>query len=397
MKIGVAEFKPSRLTEARESLQLTQVALADLLDVTDATISKWENGKQLPQERALDALADKLGYPIRWFTKPVNREYGTYFHRSNSTATKAVRAKSESNLDAASDIADLLLKWVDFPEINLSSLKETNFLLLERHEVEQAAIDCRKLWGLGDLPIPDIILAMESNGIIVVRGHLNDLRNDGVSNWINDRPFAFIASDKANGIRNRFDAAHELGHLICHRFVTKEEYKNHYKLIEKQANHFASCFLMPSTSFAEDITFPTLDGLLMLKNRWKVSVAAMIERCHYLSIIKDEERLRLIKGKSSRGWSKGEPKDDLPLERPRLLHRCIKMIVDNNIISKQSLLEEISLPAKRADELCGFENYFSTSDDVPENLVTLKVKRSPTTNKTTAKAEVVNLNDRRRI
>ena len=397
MRIGVSEFNPIRLTEAREAVQLTQAALADLLDVTDATISKWEGGKQLPQEKALSALSSKLGYPIRWFTKPLKkRSEGTFFHRSNSRTTKPVQAKATSNLRIASEVSELLLKWLDYPEINLNQVKEKNFLLLEEHEIEQAAIDCRNLWGLSDLPIPDVILAMESNGIITVRGHLNDIRNDGVSNWINDRPYAFIASDKENGIRNRFDAAHELGHLICHRNVTKMEYQEHYKYIERQANLFASFFLMPASSFGEDVTLPTLDGFLTLKNRWKVSVAAMIERCHYMKRLTDHQRLSLIKGKSSRGWAKREPKDDLPPERPRLLHRCVKMLIDNHIISKQSLLDEMALPAKKADEICGFEEYFSIPDEIPENLITLKVKKSPTTNRS-AKADVVHLNDRRRM
>lgn len=90
---------------------------------------------------------------------------------------------------------------------------------------------------------------------------------DGISSWYSSRPFAFIATDKANGIRNRFDAAHELGHIILHRNIDEQSFKENYKEVERQADLFAGSFLLPAESFSLDVSWPTLDNLLILKQK----------------------------------------------------------------------------------------------------------------------------------
>lgn len=47
-----------RLKELRQEKQLGQNKLAELLDLSNASISYWENGKQEPTASALFKLAD---------------------------------------------------------------------------------------------------------------------------------------------------------------------------------------------------------------------------------------------------------------------------------------------------------------------------------------------------
>lgn len=52
------------LAEWRESRNLTQQQLADRLDTTDVTISRWETGKRRPDDQAKGAIAWVLGIEV---------------------------------------------------------------------------------------------------------------------------------------------------------------------------------------------------------------------------------------------------------------------------------------------------------------------------------------------
>ena len=74
---------------------------------------------------------------------------------------------------------------------------------------------------------------------------------------------------------SRFDAAHELGHLILHKHGGPHQGRG----AETEANWFASCFLMPTEDVAARVRGVTaLDELVKAKKRWGVSVAALAYR-----------------------------------------------------------------------------------------------------------------------
>ncbi len=52
------------IRELREKKQLTQAELADMLYVSDKTVSKWENGKGYPDLSMLEGLAGALGVSV---------------------------------------------------------------------------------------------------------------------------------------------------------------------------------------------------------------------------------------------------------------------------------------------------------------------------------------------
>lgn len=379
MRTGVSGFQPDRLIQARESLGITRVALAALVGVSQATISNWEKGNQAPEEDKLRSLSGAVKFPVSWFLKDVP-DHGEkpYFYRSLASATKIARDMARVRLDLVAELATTLAQWVSWPNVNIPSISEGRFLTITDSEIEALALECRKAWGLGLGPIEDVVLAIENAGVIFARDELGYLKMDGVSHWslLDGRPYIFVSSDKANGIRNRFDAAHELGHLVLHRNIDDKTFrsKEHYKQIERQADLFAGCFLLPADSFASEVSWPTLETLLSLKPRWKVSVAAMVMRCYQLDIIDDDQKLRLFKGRSARGWIRGEPYDDqIRLEQPRLLNRAIKMLVDQKVQTKPDLAHQLGLPEYLLETLCGLESGYFSYEAPVNNLVELKL------------------------
>ncbi|WP_306590677.1 helix-turn-helix transcriptional regulator [Geothrix sp. 21YS21S-4] len=53
---------PRRLREVRESLGFGQQAFADLLEVSQQTVSLWERGRRVPGRRMWSLIERKLGY-----------------------------------------------------------------------------------------------------------------------------------------------------------------------------------------------------------------------------------------------------------------------------------------------------------------------------------------------
>src|SRR5699024_3355284 len=109
----------------------------------------------------------------------------------------------------------------------------------------------------------------------------SDMTIDACSTWDKDnRPFVFLNYDKGSAVRSRFDLAHELGHLLLHSQIKESDFNKRsiYKRIEQEANYFASSFLLPEESFGNDLQINSLSHYIVLKEKWKVSIAAMIYR-----------------------------------------------------------------------------------------------------------------------
>ena len=119
--------------------------------------------------------------------------------------------------------------------------------------------------------------------------------------------------------------------------------------VEKEANTFASAFLMPATTFSKDVMDTSLDGFLKLKSKWGVSVQAMVVRSRDLGIIDEWQYQELFKQISQKGWrkAKGEPFDDLvPTVQSSLGKRSLELLETNGIIHSWEIPSELPLPAK---------------------------------------------------
>ena len=105
-----------------------------------------------------------------------------------------------------------------------------------------AAELCRIEWGLGTGPLSNVVGLLESKGVAVCRYEFAEEQIEAFSFWNGPRPFIFLSSDKNSAARARFDAAHELGHLILHRWIGSEEIEDPkvLKEVEREANRFVA-------------------------------------------------------------------------------------------------------------------------------------------------------------
>jgi Zn-dependent peptidase ImmA (M78 family)/DNA-binding XRE family transcriptional regulator len=384
MRSGTPGFRAERLVEARDSRGLTQVALADLINRTSSSISRWEAGDQSPEPDALDALARALNLPVAFFLR-AQPDHGAapMFYRSMASTTQSVRKRSQARLRWAQDISLELQEWLDLPEPNVPDLDVRDHREIRDEDIERMANECRTRWSLGQGPIADMLLVLENAGVIVVKEEVGTAKMDGVSNWstADGRPYTLIARDKATLVRSRMDAAHELGHLVLHRHLSPKALNSagDFKDIERQAFYFAGAFLLPAESFATEVWSPSLNALVALKERWKASVGAMLMRCSALGMMSEEAERRLWKYYSARGWRKSEPLDDvLTPEEPRLLARSVRLLIDEGVRSREALLGDFRLPAADVESLCGLpRGYMNKSEADVVALPTLKRAPEP--------------------
>ncbi len=354
---------PERIREARISRDLTTTQLAEYLGVTRQCVSQYELGHSEPTHVVLRKMVEVLEFPLGFFYKPLLLAqspesitfYSPAFFRSLKAARKSGKNKVTVRTDWLEEIYLYLKNYVDFPEINSPNMgslltgKE-----LSQDEIEDIANYVRKSWGLGIGPISNVLLLFEKNGFVIARNSIKDKKIDAFSQWKGEIPYIYLSSDKDCAVRTRFDAAHELGHLLLHIESDQHNFdnQNYIKTIENEANKFASAFLLPRDSFGQEVMSASLDHFINLKRRWKVSIQAMIYRCADLGILSENQILYLRKQISIRKMRTNEPLDDeLIPESPVMLKQAIEIILEDNPSNNERIVEDLCLPIDEIEAL----------------------------------------------
>lgn len=362
MRQGTPNFVGARLRLGREAQGMSATTLAGLLDLNRAAISQYEHGRRSPSPEILRSIADKLNLEPQWFfrPKPDEPESANYF-RCLSAATKTARLRAVARLDWLRDVVRYVQGKVRLPPLELPTIDvPADPARIDDDMIEEAATAARRFWKMQDGPISNVVWLLENRGCIVSRFELHAATLDAFSTVdpVSGRPYVILSADKGSASRSRFDAAHELAHILLHRQVPQSVFNQHqkFKLIEDQAHRFANAFLLPATSFAEEFYSHTLDSLRSLKERWRVSIAAMIKRARQLDLISEDEERRLWINMGRRKWRTKEPLDDvLEPERPRFLKRCIEVLIEKRLMSSRELSCLLGIPASDVEKLASLD------------------------------------------
>lgn len=352
MNIGSSRFKGHRLREAREARGLSIEQLRKIIGVSRRSISAYENEESIPRIEILSKIADTLRFPINFFVADFqDPELASVFYRSFASATKSDRKQNEYKLKWLKHIADYFSEYFDLPEVNVPQFDLPLYINEEIEEqIEKFSVSVREQFGLGLGIIPNIVQLLENNGVIIAKNNTHSDRIDAFSEWRSDsRPFIFLGSIKS-AVRSRFDAAHELGHLVFHSKLDTETVEENIRIIEKQADKFASAFLMPERTFVNDFGYYlSFEKMVQLKQKWKISVAAMAMRAAQLNLITESQSRNFWVSYSRKGYrTKGEPLDDILIsEQPKMLQECLKQLFNHNFVTLQEL--QMFLPYSTED------------------------------------------------
>lgn len=326
-----------RIRRAREAGRYTQAELVQRTNraLTTSALSQIERCLTRPTAPSLQAIAAALGYPMSFFATRLGDdgdEPSGHFRSLRSTSG-AIRKQALAHAFLVHDLVVDVERAVRLPESTMPDfpIRES----ATQDEIAAIAERVRRDWAIPPGPIDNMVRLLERQGVIVACLTTDTQKVDAFSVYFNKHPVVVLTRNKRNRVRSRFDAGHELAHLVMHRSLN--EWAKH---AEQQAHWFASAFLLPADQVRDELP-STVDWrrLAQLKQRWGVSMSALLMRARDLRVITPAAYVNAMKVMSARGWRKEEPGDDRlgSPESPALLESALTMAAGNGLTVEQWL------------------------------------------------------------
>jgi len=332
-------FDGEKLRLARLFLGIPLEEVGRRVSASRQYIHQLETGAKLPNELMMRALAVSLGVKPKFFSLPGGRQVQpeqAHFRKLRTTPVSERRqmlAFATLFEQLANQLDDVLkLPTVDIPE----------HIPTSDAAIDRIAEQCRLSMGLSvDRPVSSMTRVLERAGALVVSFATEGRKVDALSVH-RARPIVVRATGKQSVFRQRFDLAHELGHLVMHSGVETGD-----RATEAQANKFASAFLMPREMILAE--FPhrnlvTRERVYKFKFRMGVSAAAIHHRLHEMRIIDSAQYRRINIRTSKDGHRTSEPGDNtVELEVSEVLPQCLELLKSQSANAIPDLMERLGV------------------------------------------------------
>jgi len=342
-----AFFDGARLTLGRQLAGLRKSDLAQRLEMSPTAVAAWESGAKRPTAVTVARLALSLGVDPGFFAmRPddVAALSATPHFRSLRSTTQLARDQAFAYGQLAVDIATSLEKHVECPDQDVPSFPVP--IDADRWDdsgPELAARYVRDQWGMSTGPAPHLVRLLENHGVLIVFSPPQAASVDAYSFDSRLRPVVVLNPVKHDYYRQRFDIAHELGHLVMH-----SDAEPGGRTVEDHANRFAAELLMPEAEIRDElptiINGPAWQSLARSKERWGTSIQALLYRARRLGTLTEVSYRNAMATLTSRGWRRGEPGLITVLEQPSMLPRAVELLAAEDITESQ-LRDQCRVPA----------------------------------------------------
>lgn len=336
-------INPSRLKIARIRRKKTLRALSEDTGITTRMLSSYEsdNCKYTPKEETLELISKSLRYPIKFLIS--TKDIDLISSESVSfRSLKSMRAKDEQAAISAGSLGVVLNQYFIS---KVSFIPSPNLPDLRGMKPQSAAEYIREFWDLGNLSITNMIHLLEKNGIRVFSLAENTACVDAFSFWNDEIPYIFLNTQKS-GERSRFDAAHELGHLLLHKHGTPQG-----RDAESEADSFAANFLMPpETLYQFKNKIYSIDDIILLKKNWKVSAMSLIVQSKNTNVLSEWHYRNLIIEASKLGLRTKEI-NGIQHERSGLIPVIISELETKFSESLRSVSDNLGFPLEETTNL----------------------------------------------
>lgn len=341
-----AQAKPEMLMLVRESRGMTQAEVAERMaklaaasgsTVSQGYVSRAEKGRLLVTGERLGLYAQALECVPSLLcldAQVADVGIGLIHHRKRA----ALSAPALRGIHAQLALTRLHVQnLLEAAEIPADGTRFVRIPVNETYPPFEAAEDVREAWGMPVGPVVDLTGWIERAGGLVLRRDLGTDLLDAVSQWPAGRGPLLLVNDRAPGDRLRFSIAHELAHLTMHQAPGETA------LQERQADEFAAAFLMPEEQIHQDLAGGTdLGHLTELKEKWGVSMAALLRRAHTLGTLTEWQYRNSMIEMSALGYRTSEPGVVEP-EQPTAVHEALERAVRGGSLTPAALAERMHL------------------------------------------------------
>jgi Zn-dependent peptidase ImmA (M78 family)/DNA-binding XRE family transcriptional regulator len=364
---------PGNLARLRAERGLTQAKLAAKSNMSRLALGKIERDEVEPRAETLAKLAKALNVPLREIVASVESLSGVRFR-----ARKRVNTRQQILAEVASWLS--AYSWL---ESALDSIEpfELEALVGCRLPPVELAVEARNLLGLDKKEaVRDVCGLLEDNGVKLLLLNKKTDAFFGLSVAPNGGGPAVVVNTWARISVERwiFTAAHELGHILLHQEAYDRGSSEEREQEEREADRFASQFLMPEPGFASEWDqtrgLPLILRVLKVKRMFRVSYKTVLHRLvdsgrepkavwkdfqvqhkqQYGSTLrKVDEPKKLEQGEFRLNWSRaGEPdglsETDFVEDR---LSRLVRVALEKGVISLGRAAEILNISRKEMREL----------------------------------------------
>lgn len=245
-------FAGSRLTLARHLAGMRKNELAESVDKTPTAIASYEVGRSRPAAATVARLCIALGVEPSFFLATPGTELSSPIslephYRSLRSTTQIVRNQATAYGWVVHDLVAVFERHVEMPDFDLPTYSSAvdNSTAFRPAAAAQAL---REAWGLGIDPIKHAVRLAENHGVVSVFSPFQIATVDAYSFESRIRPIIVLNPLKGDYYRQRWDLAHEIGHLILHRDAEPGSH-----VAEAEAHRFAAELLLPSGPFLEQV------------------------------------------------------------------------------------------------------------------------------------------------
>src|SRR5690625_369607 len=354
-------FKGENLTHLRMMHGLSRKQLSKNLGVTEQAIWQYENDYTSPKLQKINALKSMFHVKTKYFytddilidtRSQENINMMNIAYRSKILhAVSKTRAEAK-HLEFLDVFVDELTASISYPTLKVIKLREQVMKYVNdtndtrETQIEQIAKLARKWLGLSNDTNDNLMFLVEKSGVFIFEKAIGE-EVDAYSLWTNqERPYIILGNLKRSAVRRNFDIAHELGHLLLHYRVefTNLDNKEH-KVVEDEANQFASTFLLPEEPFLSDlqeiyhVTNP--DAYIDLKVKWKTSLQVLAYRAANLGVLDAKNHRNFYAALHRRGYLKREPLDEtIAIQKPQKVKSIFDLAIKKGLIDMNQMLDK---------------------------------------------------------
>lgn len=377
-------FNGERLSELRILNGLSRLELAEKLSISEQAIWQYETSENIkPKTSTLLSLCHLFSVEVNYFdadSTPNFIDKRAIAFRNGDLNSKKVIQIQEIYLNKVHQLFNYLDNFVESPHLSIYSVvdevhkKYNGNKKWDSRTIEKIANLSREKLRIDDNN-SNLLYQLEASGINILSRLLSkESSADAYSLWTKDNTPYIVLEKGKSAVRRNFDLAHELGHLILHRYVDFGDLdKAEQAEKENDANNFASFFLMPRESFK--INFENIVGdkvsnpnnYINLKLKYNVSIQALEYRAYKLGYLTPAQNGYFYRLITKNNYKKVEPGDlDLPLYKPGKLRAMLKMVLSYHLVDLQSLLRSQRVTKQFISQLLdleeGFFNEFVTTN-----------------------------------